>query len=484
MNETLPPPPLVEEEIPPRAAPVVPPPLPDDATLLRHGTLATPESEMRWFTPALPSPRTELGAVEARLASVGAILGDHPGWREMLQWTYETRVRPAAMELEAAERQVAAQTEARAESGRQSADDLERRITELENRRETLEKELETEAAGYAEAMGQAGLMAQPADAVAGPAHVREALQDVAPTVDEIAGEHGIVPPSADDGKGLGSVIMEGAAPIVCGFMLAISLGTLTGLLDLVDLQTLRRPPMVFIAFTVGAVIVALIGNLVKATVAGYVMRGEDRYPDAAPVPRLRSKGFLALMATACLLFIAAEVTAEALGLRDLNRQRLIEDARLSSTAAAGSLNVDDRLMALPFFLVIGTLISGPYVAYKAARGWKEGEARQRQAWLSHRRLEHVKALSREEPVQRALGHARRVEGLTKRVEEVDEMIAPMRARLAEVLDPAPTEAMRKRLEYATSAAVGEAMRLHEMVDEMIADVDPLPRDRAQGNRR
>ncbi|MES4793295.1 MAG: hypothetical protein C4321_10240 [Chloroflexota bacterium] len=164
-----------------------------------------------------------------------------------------------------------------------------------------------------------------------------------------------------------------------------------------------------------------------------------------------------------CVLFVTAEITAEAMGLRDLNRQKLVEDLRLSSTSGS-PVDVDSHLFPLPFFLIIGTLISGPYVAYKGARGWKEAESRQREAWIHHRRLEHVKALSREEPVQRAFGQARRVEALQKAVTEVDEL-----------LDLAPTPAMQRRLEYATSAAIGEAMRFHEMLDEMISVIDPPP---------
>jgi hypothetical protein len=43
------------------------------------------------------------------------------------------------------------------------------------------------------------------------------------------------------------------------------------------------------------------------------------------------------------------------------------------------------------------------------------------------------------------------------------------------------SDEIRARLEYATGAAVGEGMRLHQIVQEMINEIDPLPGSRPAG---
>lgn len=445
----------------------------NDPALHRHSGLTERESEMRWFTPAVPSPADSLQDAEASLDGVIDTLPNNRGWQEYLRWTYNTRVRPAAQELQAAERAAEAHAAERAERSARQQDDLERKVSALEERRAQVADQLEQAADAYATAMGEAGLASLPDEGPINPKHVQDALHDSAPTIEELAGERGLVP--ADHGLAtFGKQLMEGGAPVVCGIMLAICVGTLTGLIQLIDLRNLDRPTMLVLAVALGTVIVSLIGSLVQTAVATLVQRQEERHhPDGEPpVPTLRAGVFVGFILAACLIFFIAEVTAEGLGLRDLHLQRLVEASRLSGP---GAHDPSTQLLPMWIYIIVGTLISGPYIFYKAAKGWKEGERLQRLAWLKHRRLDRVRAMFREEPVQRALANARRTESLSKRLAEVDEQLAAARERLEEAQEPGLSPQMKARLEYATGAAVGEAMRLHGLVEQFVNEVDPLP---------
>jgi hypothetical protein len=176
-------------------------------------------------------------------------------------------------------------------------------------------------------------------------------------------------------------------------------------------------------------VIVALIGALVQVAVGALAQHLEERPSPRdlamAPTnaasaaldhhaPRLQSTVVVAGLLVATFVFLAAEITAEALGLRDLHHQRLIAAERLRSAptsasrqAEGGPAGPEDGLLPLSIYLIVGTLISGPYIFYKGAKGWKESEQTQRVAWLSHRRREWLQARRMDADVQTALVHAR-----------------------------------------------------------------------------
>ncbi len=165
-----------------------------DQPLLRHVGLAERDSDLRWYSPAVPSPIERAGQVEGLLEGVSGTLEGHKGWQQYLSWTYHTRVRAAAEELSTTERQVRQSTEERARRMRVLQGRLDEEIERLEKSRPDLEKGFNDEADAYADALRRAGLSGQPDDAAIGPRHVEEALHDAAPTLDEIAGERGIVP--------------------------------------------------------------------------------------------------------------------------------------------------------------------------------------------------------------------------------------------------------------------------------------------------
>ncbi len=194
--------------------------------------------------------------------------------------------------------------------------------------------------------------------------------------------------------------------------MLALCIGTLTGLLSLTDLRNFDRPIVLLLAFVLGTVIVALIGGLVHSAVSSLAQYLEEgsRAADDGPSPRLRSLAVVIVLLSSALLFMVAEIVAEALGLRDLHLQRLISERRVGG----GGGSAEGGLMPLALYMIVGTLISGPYIFYKAAKAWKESERTQRLSWLQHRRLQRLGSASRDADVQAALGHARRAERLAK----------------------------------------------------------------------
>jgi hypothetical protein len=185
-----------------------------DNPLLRHEGLAERDRDMQWFSPSVPSPAARTAEVEARLAGIARTLEGHPGWQQFLGWTYHTRARASAEELEATEGQIRQGTEERVRHAHMRQERLRHEIERLENDRPALEESLKAEADRFADAMGKAGLSSPPGDSAIGPQQVEEALQDAAPTLDEVAGERGLVPVSASAQHAtLGKQLLEGVAP-------------------------------------------------------------------------------------------------------------------------------------------------------------------------------------------------------------------------------------------------------------------------------
>jgi hypothetical protein len=441
-----------------------------EQALLRHGSLVAQEGELEWYSPAVPSPMARLAEIDQEIEEIAGVLGEHKGWQRYLRWNYKTRARAASEELEKAEQQAAAEAKAGVSRTFAIRSQLKNRIDVLETSRAGLVEQLEATADDFARSMGAAGLAVDSGEEGITADRVQKALLESAPNAEELAGEHGLVPPSTAR-DGFTTAVLEYLAPIVAGTILSITIGTLIGLVTLNDIRNMDRPGTLVLALLLGTVIVALIGNVVGLAVGSLAQAREQEV--GGLVPRLKSNAVIFTLLVVAVLLVAGEVTAEALGIRDLHLQRLIAANRLGGGEAGAAL--DAQLLPVWVYFIVGTLISGPYVAYKAAKAWREAEKSQRAAWLAHRRLERVKEMLSGASAQQALAHARRLERLQAELEQVEEQLESLRGREETLEDEVLSERTRKRLSYATAAAVGEAQRLHQLVFGMLNDVDPLP---------
>lgn len=410
---------------------------PDSAPLASQDLFwQAPPRDGTWLDAPLPvrgHAHEDTSGLVARLEDLIREDAPHRAW--LLKWTYETGARAAEAELE----------------------DVEAHARRLGI--EALEENLARSEEAFAAAASAAGIACDAA--TASPAAVEEAVRRSTPTLEEMAGQHGLIPakdaPPARRGLGaalgrafsaLGRVALLVLPALVCGLLVALCLGALVGLVDLPMLSKLdENAGRLGLAALLGFVIVFLMGEIVAAAVGTVARASEEATPGEMDAPRLRRAPVMAgALLTVALLLAAAEVTAEANGLHLLYKQEQYRQRHLSVQNAA------DNRPDIPMFVfyLIGTLISGPYLVSKAGKAWKGAEEEQRLAWLKFRRKEMVDARLQDDRIQKAY----RLAGET----------AALRGRL---------EAIRGRRDAARTAAAGEAARFHSMARGIVESREP-----------
>ncbi len=328
---------------------------------------------------------------------------------------------------------------------------------------------------------------------------VEDALNDAVPTLQEMAGEYGVGPVGHTDTLArILSFFMQFLAPLVAGMMLALCLGTLVGILDIDTLQRSDSAPQLALSGALGFVIVYLMGELFHTAVATLARSLETRDADMAHkpnVPRFRSNmGIAVVLIVVALGLGVAEVTAEGLGIRQLHQQQIARQNRFKGTPVANPSTANARPngsaaqpvapapapvseeLPLIVYLVIGTLISGPYLAYKTARGWGENETHLREAWLTHRQRVWLDERRAQPDVQMAFHHAYTVEQIESNLTRTRWQLQNLEEQRTRALNVELPAGLQTRRREARAAAVGEAARLQQSIEDLIDVHEPLPR--------
>ncbi|HLH81155.1 MAG TPA: hypothetical protein VKV29_12840 [Chthonomonas sp.] len=442
-------------------------------------------NDMVWHVPPIGLSAEERARQEALLNQLEGQFRDFPRRFWLLRWNYWTRAVAATEEQLAVEAEVQEVLERLKAENAKEQERLERQIELLREHETELKTELLQERRRFAESVGRAGLRLpdgllkrevatqdgeQRPSAAVEPRKVIEALEEI-PDLDEIAGEHG-VRPEAQRGffALLLNMFMQILAPLVAGLLLALCLGTLVGLLDLDTLLRADGLPRLGVAAALGFVIVYLMGEIYHAVV-GMLGRSLETNDSAVRVPRLREQTTVAVLCLAGALGLGlAEVTAEGMGLRMLHHQQILREERVQE----GRSNQDHE-MPLPVYMLIGLLISGPYLLYKSTNGWSEGEDQMRRAWLRHRQRAVMEARAKDPAVQELLQHAYSLEGMEKTLQELRAELADMEQRRLSLSTPTLPDVVRERRQAARAAAVGEANRLQQTLENLIEATEPLP---------
>jgi hypothetical protein len=281
------------------------------------------------------------------------------------------------------------------------------------------------------------------------PLLVERALQaDFAPEED-VCGEQGVAPVSSRNQlwDGIWYVLLEIGAPIAAGLLLGINLGVITGLLSLEVLQRGEALWLVALAAVIGLFVEGLVGNAAYALMASAAMGSEKRdgIETAEAFPTVRSLWRTAFFMFIVLVMTVAIAVVDALGLHMLYQERL-QEAQLTGSMAGEEV---------PFwvFLIAGVIISAPYIVYKAVKGWREPEIRQREARIAYLRWKHVDRRREEPAVQQAFAKAQEVANLHQR-----------REMLVSAL-----ERIERRLDSARTEYVGCTRKFRNYWDELIA---------------
>jgi hypothetical protein len=418
-----------------------------------------PDQRHPWTHPPLFSPeRQALQAAPLRLLEElkGLLARPLDAWH--LAWTYWTQVAPATERRDDLLRNLDAWVETENQARAAERERVEAQLDQAEGWQKSLEDQLTAEQDGFSLALAATGLTLS-----VEPETIATAIQECAPNLPELAGAEGLLPVT-DPSPSSAVAMLATFAPVVSGVLLSLCLGTLVGLVKLSDLSRGDRWPKLLVAAVVGAVIAWLLGEVVSYATTSLARSLERRREG---VPGFRCELFFAsglvLMAMICG---GAEIVAEAQGLRDLHVQRLLELKRL---------NVDAGLIpALPlwFYALIGSIVTAPYLLYKAASRWNECQQELRHAWLLHRRREWI--LANCDNVQAVLKRAQRIQRLTAEGSAMQCRIEILRKKL-EQLEPVTQadEATMARIQDAELTAVAEAERFHGIIDERMLEQRP-----------
>ncbi len=291
---------------------------------------------------------------------------------------------------------------------------------------------------------------------------VEEAKREVlagAPTEVTLAGEQGQVPPS--QGSGVPAWV-EWPLALPAGFILALCFGTLIGLVSLSDIKHMRVLPLLLSA-AVGFVLVVLLEQLCRSTIRSLAMSLDEKEEG---LPGARAMAWCGLGAVAILA--AAEVAAEAFGLRDLHAQHRAEAVRMNQEAG------DPLPLGVCF--VIGLLVSAPYLGVKAAREWQACLDERRRARAAHHRREWEQEQLARPEVREVLVATGSVEDARDKLQQAHTALKEARRQrdaLQVPSDLAPEA--RRRLEAAHATATSLRDQVVAEARDLVARQEKLP---------
>lgn len=295
--------------------------------------------------------------------------------------------------------------------------------------------------------------------------HIEDALSHNTPTPQEICGQHGIEPVSTETRwhQRLYYLLMETFAPLAAGFLLGLNISVITGLLELSDLKRGDRMWLFAIAGFIGLCVEKLLGEShynLFGSLSRRIEPKEQVHPDRVPFPFHRSGVLIGVMLFLLFIVDIATLTVDALGLRMLHAQN-IADQRF--------LNVHvDSLLPMYVYLIIGTIVSMPYLFYKAIRGWKDSEAKLRESAILAKQREYLDRKRLEPGVQNAFRLAQKAHDLQSDLQEIQGNISLLRATR----------------DAARTAATGETSKFHQYWDTLLVYIEPLPEPEKKRNRQ
>jgi hypothetical protein len=339
--------------------------------------------------------------------------------------------------------------------------ELEPQRKEYQDALQQTQKDIEQAQAAFTKAMAAAKIpfpeppkpkkrsKTPPAPEPISPQLVERALKADFASDDEVCGEQGVAPMSS---KGtvwttVGQWIFEFAAPLAAGLLLGINLGVIVGLLSLGVLQRSSALWLAAVAAVIGLLVEKLVGNTAYALASAAAQASErrDAIETATPFPSMRSVWRVAFFVIVVSVLTIAIATVDALGLH-----MLYEERQREAPLQGGSEGVPVPLWV---FFIAGLIISAPYIVYKAVKGWREPEIRQREARIAYLHWKHIERRREDPAVQDAFAKAQQVQNLYERRDWLTEQLEYLEARL----DSARTE------------CIGSTQKFREYWDDLIA---------------
>jgi hypothetical protein len=316
------------------------------------------------------------------------------------------------------------------------------------------------------------------------PALVEEALVNSAPSLENLGGESKISYRGKDEApspenpggehrtscrvkeKAPWEWIFEILGPILSGFVLALNISVLTGLLKLSDLSRLDRIHLLAAAALVGGAIVYFIGHVACGAMKSMVVAAE---PSSGDVPRLGGGSALSIVVwTVLIIVLIAEICTHTLGFMELHMQRIAEVARINKAA-------NMALHPAWLYALTGALISGPYILYKAMQPRASAVLDIRLNYLSYRQYAWITERRKDPDVQQAFYLASVVREYEDMLEQREKKVSKLKDEMAALkTKDALDEDTMKRLRLAYEIATAESTRLSEILRRALEINDSL----------
>jgi hypothetical protein len=295
--------------------------------------------------------------------------------------------------------------------------------------------------------------------------HIEDALRHNTPTPQEICGQDGIEPVSTEMRwyHRLYHLLMETFAPLAAGFLLGLNISIITGLLELSDLKRGDRLWLFMIAGIIGLCVEKLLGESHYNLFGSLSRRIEPRqqaHPDKIPFPYHRSTLLVGVLLSLLFIVDIATLTVDALGLRMLHLQNIADQKFLNVQA--------DTLLPMYVYLIIGTIVSMPYLFYKAIKGWKDSESKLRESAIIAAQRAYMENKRGEPDVQNAFRLAQRAHDLQSDLQEIQGRIS----------------LLRTTRDAARTAATGETGRFHQYWDILLGCIETLQEPGSKRNPR
>lgn len=343
--------------------------------------------------------------------------------------------------------------------------ELDKEITEQKKERKEIDGQHLKANYEYSKAISTSGLKGT--NETPSPEEIENLLDETAPEPEEIHGKHGS---GRQTNRTMGEQVLttfyETFAPLLAGFVLAVTFGTLAGFVTLNDIVKGDHRGILIGCCLLGFIIVYAVGHLAQYTVETTADSLETNQQHSRPRHR-RGIVFTVFLSLVLLFITTCEIKIEAEGLRSLHEQRNNEMLRLNPEAEVG-------LLSGWAYLLMGTIASGSYIAYKLSRSWRMCQHALQDNWQANERRTWIESKRSEPSVRLAFVLAGTIKMLQDRIGVLDESIAGLEKRLEELRPlTEPDEKTQERLDYLYAAAAAEAARLIDYIHKLIEKHEP-----------
>ena len=420
--------------------------------------------ELRWHSePIWPCRRDEIVALIEDAREVGNQLGID-GMNLHYLRLKDKLERAVASASELVEARMAAEEgmRERREEIQHDKERLQQEITDMDGKLEKHRCELRELTREAQVMLSEAGLNCPRV----GIQEIDQSIDIATPLPNEVAGELGVAHDSHKSVGGILTSLIAEVAPVVVGCFVGIALGLVSGAMTLQKLRDPRSAALCVAVMLIGVVVTSVMSGALYTTTRIWALGRIRRASNELPAQMEACSTVIKVFIIACGLFVAGEATVEALAFIHLHNLMQLDHLRMQSEGA--NLAASARLLqvAMPFYFLLGLIISTPLLVYKCARAITDVQHQLVSDFIQKRRWEWKQSKRKE--VFQAVATASDCASLQFELARLTEL----RTQKQRLLDDSPSthnvahQARIKDLEEQARGKAGHFWSYFEMVTE------------------